>query len=116
MSVIARGLGRYEVLHGASATATGSPVVLEGSELDVRPWRSLEYTLHIYSSSTAWQVFGDNASDYGSEVMVAASATVASGASGSYSMSYAPYSFYRIKVVRAASVASECSLYALMTG
>jgi hypothetical protein len=116
MAVIVRGTGRYELLHGASSTANASPAVVDGSQLDARAWRSIDYSLFVYSSSAVWTIWGSNASDYGSEVQLVASAAVASGATGTFSQANAPYQYYRVKVVRSASADAECSLYGLMTG
>jgi len=117
MTITVRGQGRYELLHGCATTTASDMAVLDGSELDTRAWRSIDYTLSVFTHSADWQTFGDNASNFGAEVAVSASATVASAATGSYTIANAPYQYYRIKVrSTVAGSPADVSLYGLLTG
>jgi hypothetical protein len=117
MTITVRGQGKYELLHGCGGTTASDFGVLADSNLDVRGWRSVAYTLTAACRGADWRVMADNASDFGAEVIVQASATVASAATGSYSITNAPYLYYRVNVrSTAAASPSEVSLYAIMTG
>lgn len=80
-------------------TSTASTVVTSGSEIDARPWTSVCYTVVCATNAIKWSVWGANASDYSDEVAVLAAATVASGASSSYTVAQAPFGYYRTKVI-----------------
>lgn len=117
MAVEYRGQGRFEIVHGCAQTSTNSLVVVTGSELDVRGWRSVEYTISVATNSVKWTVYADNDSAFGTEVVVKAEATVAALATGTYSIANAPYTDYRIKIDSAVDdVHGKVSITALMTG
>ncbi len=78
-------------------TTTASTVVVTGSEIDARPWKSLSYTVVVATQAIKWSVWGANAADYSDEVAVLAAATVAAGAASSYSVVPPPFSYYRVK-------------------
>ena len=117
MTITVRGQGCYEVLHGCAQDSTDSYVAVTGSELDARAWRSVAYTMDVITNGVKWQVFADNASAFGSEVIVQAEALVAADAQGTFTLANAPYSYYRIKIKSAvAQTPGSVSVYALMTG
>lgn len=66
--------------------------------LDVSSWRSVSYTLKAATNSIKWTVYGANASDYSDEVVVQSEATVTTSAAGSYSITQAPFRYYRVKI------------------
>lgn len=78
--------------------STNAWVVVAGSAADLRPWRSLSYTIVVADASVNWEVFGANRSDYGDEASVKASAAVAAAGKDTYAVAQAPYSYYRIKI------------------
>ena len=67
--------------------------------MDVRPWRSLSYTIVVATQAVNWSVFGANASDFSDEVAVLAAATVVAGATSSYASTQFPYAYARVKVI-----------------
>ncbi len=87
-----------EALTPDSQLSTNSYVVLTGSEIDVRPWKSLSYTILVATNDITWEVYGANRLDYSDEVIVQAGASVAAGAGSSYAVAQAPYSYYRVKI------------------
>jgi hypothetical protein len=111
MALTLRGQGRFEILHGCAQASTNSFVVLDGSELDARAWRSLEYSLTVLGNDVDWAVYGDNAVAFGTEVCVQVADTIVQSASGSFSVANAHYEFYRIKIKStvAETVASACT-------
>lgn len=78
--------------------STNAYVVLAGSTLDARGWRSLSYTIAVATNAVTWESYGANASDFSDEVIVNAGASVAGGANSSYSVSPPPYAYYRVKI------------------
>ena len=54
--------------------STNAYVVLTGSGMDLRAWRSLAYTLAVITNDVTWEVYGANASDYSDEQAVQAGA------------------------------------------
>lgn len=79
--------------------STNATVVVTGSGMDARPWTSLAYTVVVATNAIKWSVFGANAADYSDEVAVLSAATVAAGAGSSYSVSLAPFAYYRVKII-----------------
>lgn len=78
--------------------STNAYVVLTGSGMDLRAWRSLAYTIAVITNDVTWEVYGANASDYSDEQAVQAGASVAAAATGTYAVTQAPYAYYRVKV------------------
>jgi hypothetical protein len=76
---------------------TNDPVVLAGSELDMRMWSSLAYTILCADQTITWWVYGANQSDYSDEVIVDGPSDVLAAAVDNYAVAQAPYGFYRIK-------------------
>lgn len=84
--------------------STASYVVLAGSEIDARAWKSLSYTIGIITNSVYWKVFGANAADYSDEVEVQGETSVAAAAFGSYSVVPPPFAYYRVKIKNNAGI------------
>ncbi len=82
----------------AAQNSTNVDVPLAGSEMDVRAWKSLAYTLKVATAAVTWTVFGANFADYSDEVIVQTAASVNAGANASYSVERAPYAYYRVKI------------------
>ena len=78
--------------------STADPVVLDGSEMDVRAWRSLAYTLKNITNTITYNVFGANISDYSDEVVVSGPTDILAAANSSYAVSPPPYGYYRVKI------------------
>lgn len=87
----------------AEQESTGSYVAIDDSQIDMRPWKSLAYTIKISDQNTNWKVFGANKADYSDEVEVKSEETVNAGEASSYAVSQAPYAYYRIKIVESVS-------------
>lgn len=85
------------VTPNAQASANAA-AVLAGSDLDMRGWRSLTYTVQVAANTVTWWVYGANKADYSDEVIVDGPSDVAATASDSYAVSQAPYAYYRVKV------------------
>jgi hypothetical protein len=83
----------------APQASTSSTVVVTGSDMDARPWRSVSYTLSAATNAVTWSVFGANRSDFTDEVVVQNAASVSAGANATYAVTQAPYAFYRVKIV-----------------
>lgn len=90
--------GNVEQVAPTAQASTGAYVVLAGSEIDARLWRTLAYTIAIITQSVYWKVFGANASDYSDEQEVLGETSVAAAASGAYTVVNPPYAFYRVKI------------------
>jgi predicted RNA methylase len=85
---------------GALAQAsTASTVVVTGSDVDMRAYKTLSYTISVVTFAVSWSVFGANVSDYSDEVAVLSATSVAAAASSSYTVTNAPYAYYRIKII-----------------
>lgn len=80
-------------------SSTASTAVVTGSEMNMRPWRTLAYTISVVTNGVKWSVFGANADDFSDEVAVLSATTVAAAASSSYAASPAPYAYYRVKII-----------------
>jgi hypothetical protein len=76
---------------------TNDPVVLTGSELDMRMWSSLAYTILCADQTITWWVYAANQSDYSDEVIVDGPSDVLAAAVDSYAVAQAPYAYYRLK-------------------
>lgn len=117
MAIEVRGEGRFEILGGCSQASTNSYVVVTNSALNKRGWRSASYTLSVFTNSVKWTVYGDNDTAFGTEVVVQAEATVAAGATGSFTVANASFTDYRIKIKSAVDdTAGTVSVYGIMTG
>ena len=88
--------GGYEVVAPAGLLSTDTYVAL--GAIDMRPWKSLSYTLKVATNALKWTVYGANLADYSDEVVVQAEASVAVGAIGSYSTTQAVWARYRVKI------------------
>ena len=102
MSTITVGSGRQVSIEYVAPTAqasTASTVVVTGSDMDVRPWRSLSYTIVVATNAVKWSVFGANASDFSDEVAVLAATTVNAAATSSYASTQFPYGYARVKII-----------------
>lgn len=87
-----------EVVAPVAVALTGSYAVITGSEINATAWRSIAYTFVAADAALDYQVMGANSSDYSDEVVVGSgSGTVNSGAVGSYSITQAPFLYYRVK-------------------
>jgi hypothetical protein len=116
MTVTYKGTGQLAIAHGCIGTSTSPFAVLDGSEVDMRGWTSLAYTLYVYTHDVSWAVFGAAASTFAGEVTVMASTSICASitGSGTYSAAYAPYDYYRVKIEDFVSTsAADVSLYAL---
>ena len=78
--------------------SVNTDAVVDGSEIDARPWSSLAYTIAVATNDVTWTVFGANSSDYSDEVAVNGPASVAAAAASSYAVDPAPYGHYRVKI------------------
>lgn len=78
--------------------SANDPAVVDGSEIDMRMWRSLAYTLVNADETITWWVYGANAEDYSDEVIVDGPSDVNAAGIDSYSVAQAPFSFYRVKI------------------
>lgn len=90
---------RYSTVAPAAQASTASTVVVADSEIDARPYSSVAYTISVATNAIKWSVFAANAADYSDEVAVVSATTVAAGASTSYAVAPAPYSYYRVKII-----------------
>jgi hypothetical protein len=88
-----------EVVSPIDQTSTASTVLFVGSEMDVRVFLTLAYTIKVITFAVTWSVWGANISDYSDEVAVLSPVSVAAAASSSYSVAQAPYAYYRVKIV-----------------
>lgn len=79
--------------------STNATVVVTGSDIDVRPYTSLAYTVTVATNAIKWSVWGANAADFSDETAVQAAATVTAGGVASYSVAQAPFSYYRVKII-----------------
>lgn len=83
---------------GAIAQASSNTTaVVSGTEMDARQWKSVCYTASVITNDVKWSIFGGNVSDYSDEVAVLAATSIVAGAANSYTVSPAPYGFYRAK-------------------
>ncbi len=84
----------------AAQASVAAETVLAGSEMDVRGFTTLAYTIAIAAAenTVTWKVYGANDSGYADEVAVN-TADVASGAAGAYTVTPAPYGYYRVKIL-----------------
>lgn len=73
--------------------------------LDVRPWRSVAYTVVAASTGLVWTIHAANASDYSDEILLQ-TATVAPGTPGSFATGIGAYGYFRTKIKSAATGAS----------
>lgn len=88
------------IVTGACAqTSTASTVVVTGTDLDATQFRSVSYTIIVATHDVDWSVFGANVSDYSDEVAVLTATKVDLSTSSSYSVSQAPFRYYRVKII-----------------
>ncbi len=84
-------------------TSTNSYVAVSGSGLNASPFTTVSYTISVVTNNVNWKVFGANKSDYSDEVEVQSETTVSSGSNDSYSVTPAPYGYYRVKITSAST-------------
>jgi hypothetical protein len=102
MTLVATADGRMAEIYTVAPdaqTSTNATVVLDGSEMDVRPWKTLAYTLSVITNTITYTVFGANLSTYADEVIVQAATDIAAAANGSYAIVNPPYAYYRVKIL-----------------
>lgn len=87
-----------DIVSPAAQVSTNTDAVVIGSEIDVRPWKSVSYTIRAATNAVTWTVFGANAADYSDEAPVQGAASVAAGANGTYAVEQSPYAYYRVKI------------------
>lgn len=95
---LGNGLTRHIEYATDSQLSTNTNTVLSGSEMDMRGWTTLCYTFAVATNTVTISVLGANASDYSDEVVVDATGNIAAGSTDSYTVSPAPYSYYRVKI------------------
>ena len=76
-----------------------TPVAITGGDIDARGWITVCMTCVCSDETISWTVFGANVADFSDEVEVQASADILADAVGSYTVSPAPFAYYRAKVV-----------------
>lgn len=90
---------QVDAMTPAGQASTNAYVEISGTRVDMRPWRSLAYTIAVITNAVTWEVYGANAADYSDEQVVQAGASVAASATGTYTVSpLAPYAYYRVKI------------------
>lgn len=83
----------------AAQASTAAYVVLAGSELDVRGYRSIAYTMTNITNTISFEVFGANLATYADEVLASGPTDIAAVAAGSYVVAQTPYAYYRVKII-----------------
>lgn len=108
---------QVEALAPAAQASVNADTLLAGSAIDMRPWRSLAYTILVATNDVDWTVYGANQADYSDEVAVQAEATVVAGAAATYAVAQAPYAYYRVKIhSHVAGVHGTATLAAIAKG
>jgi hypothetical protein len=79
--------------------STASAAVVVGSDMDMRPWRSLSYTILNADQTITWWVYGANAANFSDEVIVDGPSDVLASGIDSYDVQQAPYAYYRVKII-----------------
>jgi hypothetical protein len=79
--------------------STAATVVVAGAEADMTQWRTLSYTAVVVTNAVTWSVWGANTPDYSDEVAVLAPVSIGAGNNSNYSVSPAPYRYYRVKCI-----------------
>ncbi|MFZ3172071.1 MAG: hypothetical protein WA118_08835 [Carboxydocellales bacterium] len=87
-----------DIITPVAQASVNAETLLAGSEIDMRMWRSLAYTLKVATNDVTWVVYGANSADYSDEVVVQSAANVVAGAAGTYAVAQAPYAYYRVKI------------------
>lgn len=82
----------------AAQASTDAAAVVTGSDLDMRAWASIAYTIQVADNSVTWWVYGANEDDFSDEVIVDGPSNVAAAAVDSYAVEQAPYAYYRVKI------------------
>lgn len=83
----------------AAQASTNAAAVVAGSDLDMRPWTSLAYTLTNITNTITYWVYGANLATFADEVIVSGPTDILAAAASSYTVSPAPYAYYRVKIV-----------------
>ena len=84
-------------------TSTNDYAEIEESRIDMRPWKSLSYTITVADETVNYKVFGANKADFSDEVEVQAEEAVTAGSVDDYTVAQAPFGYYRVKIKSAAS-------------
>lgn len=82
----------------AAQASTDAAAVVTGSDLDMRAWASIAYTIQVADNSVTWWVYAANKADFSDEVIVDGPNAVAAAGVDSYAVEQAPYAYYRVKV------------------
>ena len=91
-------------------------VEVAGSAADAANFLTLAFTMIVAVASVDWKVYGANRADFTDEAEVK-SATVAAAAKDSYTVSPAPFRFYRVKVKSTvADTPGNVGVYGIMKG
>lgn len=98
--LITIGQRQVEILAVApvAQTSANDPAVLAGTEMDVRAFTTLAYTVVNATQTITWWVYGANASTYADEVIVDGPSDVLAAGIDSYAVTPAPYGYYRVKI------------------
>jgi len=88
-----------EMVTPAAQASVAAETLLVGSQMDMRGWRSLAYTLQCAAQTITYNVYGANAADYSDEVVVSGPTDIAAAANSSYAVAQAPYGYYRVKIL-----------------
>ena len=98
-------------------TSTNEYVVVEGSALNALPFTTVSYTISVTTNNINWKVFGANKTDFSDEIEVQGEATVNAGDNSSYSVTPAPYGYYRVKIKSAvAGTAGKATIAGVAKG
>ena len=87
-----------DIITPAAQASTNTATVVVGSELDMRMWKSLAYTIKNITQTITWWVYGANASDYADEAIVDGPTDVLAAGVDSYAEVQSPYAYYRVKI------------------
>jgi hypothetical protein len=89
---------RYLVVSPNNQASTALAAVVTGSEIDARPFRSISYTLLNANNTITYWIYGAHRLDFADEVIASGPTDILASAVGSYSVSPAPFSYYRVKI------------------
>jgi hypothetical protein len=88
-----------EMVTPAAQASVNAETLLAGSAIDMRPWRSLAYTLTNITNTITYNVYGANLSTYADEVLVSGPTDILAAGVSSYAVAQAPYAYYRVKIL-----------------
>lgn len=91
---------------GASTIVTPDPqasgagwAAVSGSEIEATSLTTIAYTIANITNTIQWRVEGANAANFSDATIVQAAADVAASASANYTVSPAPYRYYRVMIL-----------------